>query len=176
MPGRLRPHVSRSPVPRPSSTGAEAGERGPSVPPVETAEDPAGGRVSLSGFAHLSRRTLDGKGGARDADAPSAHREARPRSGLRTVRAVPRSPASRRQARPQHSLRGLAVGIKGNETCEAFRAEPAAQGRRAHVAVTAVAIPGDRGPRRLAPVMGRGAEARPPHEQTRDQAPPHSQP
>lgn len=125
LPGRLRPHVPRSPVPRPSSTGAEAGERGPSVPPVETAEDPAGGRVSLSGFAHLSRRTLDGKGGA------SARHEARPRSGLRTVRAVPRSPPSRRQARPQHSLRGLAVGIKGNETCEAFRAEPAAQGRPA---------------------------------------------
>lgn len=125
LPGRLRPHVPRSPVPRPSSTGAEAGERGPSVPPVETAEDPAGGRVSLSGFAHLSRRTLDGKGGA------SARHEARPRSGLRTVRAVPRSPPSRRQARPQHSLRGLAVGIKGNETCEAFRAEPAAQGPRA---------------------------------------------
>lgn len=165
MPGRLRPHVPRSPVPRPSSTGAEAGERGPSVPPVETAEDPAGGRVSLSGFAHLSRRTLDGKGGA------SARHEARPRSGLRTVRAVPRSPASRRQARPQHSLRGLAVGIKGNETCVPLRDDG-----RAHVAVTAVAIPGDRGPRGLAPVMGRGAEARPPHEQTRDQAPPHSQP
>lgn len=171
MPGRLRPHVPRSPVPRPSSTGAEAGERGPSVLPVETAEDPAGGRVSLSGFAHLSRRTLDGKGGARDADAPSARREARPRSGLRTVRAVPRSPPSRRQARPQHSLRGLAVGIKGNETCVPLRDD-----RRAHVAVTAVAIPGDRGPRGLAPVTGRGAEARPPHEQTRDQAPPHSQP
>lgn len=165
MPGRLRPHVPRSPVPRPSSTGAEAGERGPSVLPVETVEDPAGGRVSLSGFAHLSRRTLDGKGGA------SARREARPRSGLRTVRAVPRSPPSRRQARPQHSLRGLAVGIKGNETCVPLRDDG-----RAHVAVTAVAIPGDRGPRRLAPVMGRGAEARPPHEQTRDQAPLHSQP
>lgn len=121
--------------------------------------------VSLSGFAHLSRRTLDGKGGA------SARREARPRSGLRTVRAVPRSPPSRRQARPQHSLRGLAVGIKGNETCVPLRDDG-----RAHVAVTAVAIPGDRGPRGLAPVTGRGAEARPPHEQTRDQAPPHSQP
>lgn len=120
-----------------------------------------------------------------DVDAPGARREARPLlQPPDRARRASVSP-SMRQAQSQRGLCGFSVGIKGNETCEAFGAEPATQGRWARSrhgdrlrhsgrpwAHVLAPIPGRaRTHDGLAPTTGRGREAHPPHEQTWDPTP-----